>query len=128
MISYPKTYDKASLGLIKCVICRSDIEDNSYIYQLGLNYSLVCDNCFKQFSKEDIELMTNFFLAYGGYFGSKKDENFSIQKVIDDLIEDIHLKKERLNLNELNIKILHKSLIYGISPQQYVEKLKRYLL
>jgi len=128
MISYPKTYDKLSLGLLKCALCRKDIEDNTYIYQLGLNYSLVCDSCFQRFSKEDIELMTNFFLAFGGYFGSLKDEHFSIQKVLDELIEEIQAKKERLNLNELNIKILHKSLLYGITPQQYVRKLKKYLI
>ena len=72
--------------------------------------------------------MTNFFMAYGGYFGCNKDDNFSIQKVIEELIEEIKSKKERVNLNELNIKILHKSLLYGITPQQYVKKLKKFLV
>jgi hypothetical protein len=125
MISYPKSYDKTSLGLFRCAICRNEIEDYTNVYPAGLNFGLVCDDCYKSFPEEDIELMLNMFIAYGGYFGKKQGSIFSLKILLKDLVDEITIEKENINVKELNIKMLHKALLYGIAPKEFLIHLEK---
>ena len=125
MISYPKSYDKSSLGLFRCAICRSEIEDYTNVYPAGLNFGLVCHDCYKKFSEDDIDLMINMFIAYGGYFGKNQGSVFSLKILLNDLVNEIKIEKGNINLKELNIKMLHRALIYGITPREFIDNLDK---
>lgn len=127
MISYPKSYDKASLGLFRCAICQKEIEDYTKVYPVGLNFGLVCSDCYKKFSQDDLDLMINMFIAYGGYFGKNQGTIFSLKTLLNELVNEIKSEKGNINLKELNIKILHRALTYGIAPQEFTENLVKLL-
>ena len=110
--------------LVKCGICRNEIKRGASIYQEGLTFGVVCENCYKNNSREDLELMANLFLAYGGYFGKLKEKRFSVYKIIKKLISKIQPGKESDTLIEMNIKMMHQALLYGVTPQELIQGLK----
>lgn len=110
--------------LIRCGICRNEIKTGASIYQEGLKFGIVCERCYKNNSQEDLELMANLFLAYGGYFGKLKRKKFSVYKTIKRLMAEIHPSEDLDKLIELNIKMMHQALLYGITPQKFIQGLK----
>ncbi|MHA2010154.1 MAG: hypothetical protein ACW99E_21850 [Promethearchaeota archaeon] len=121
MISRPKNQSHHS---IRCGICRRIIEDRAQIYQAGISWGVLCIDCYKNFSSEDIELMTNMFIAYGGYFGKRKGSDFSTNKVLKKILSELQLQRKKVNVEGLNLKMLHRALLYGITPKQYVKSLQ----
>jgi len=67
------------------------------------------------------------FLAYGGYFAKLKDQNFSLERYLCNLAEDLTKKEKVLDLNELNIKFIHEILLHGITIQEYQKRLESFL-
>ena len=120
MISNSKRKENSAL---KCVICRSVILDLTKIVQSRLNFSLICGKCIEKFPEDDLELMSNMFIAYGGYYGQISTFKFSLDNLIYAFIKD----GERLDFKELNIKLLHKALLYGVSPKQFTAILAKKL-
>ena len=110
--------------LVKCVICKNEIKRGASIYQEGLTFGVVCERCYRNNSQEDLELMANLFLAYGGYFGKLKEKQFSVYKTIKTLISKIQPGKEPDTLIEMNIKMMHQALLYGVTPQELIHGLK----
>ncbi|MFX1500757.1 MAG: hypothetical protein ACFFDH_07310 [Promethearchaeota archaeon] len=106
---------------IKCGICRNNIANGAKIYQKGLSFGVVCEEYCKNNSLEDLELMANLFMAYGGYFGMKKDSNYSLYKVLKKLTSGDNGTRSIL---ELNINLLHQALLHGICPHQFRQGLK----
>ncbi|MFW9826705.1 MAG: hypothetical protein ACFFEY_03685 [Candidatus Thorarchaeota archaeon] len=109
---------------IKCGICHTELQRGASIYQEGLSFGIVCEKCYKSNSSEDLELMANLFLAYGGYFGMKKRSEFSLYKEIKKLTSKIQPGKTSDNLINLNIKMLHRALLHGVTPQEVILGLK----
>jgi hypothetical protein len=109
---------------VKCRICRNEIPRGASIFQEGLSFGVVCENCYKNNSIEDLELMASIFLAYGGYFGKKSSKNYSIYKIIKKLMPKIHLNKAPESLININIKMMHQALLYGVTPQELIQGLK----
>jgi hypothetical protein len=109
---------------VKCGICRSEIKRGASIYQEGLTFGVVCEYCYKNNSPEDLELMANLFLAYGGYFGKRKEKKFSAYKTIKKLMSKFQPRKEPDALIERNIKMTHQALLYGITPQELIHGIK----
>ena len=112
---------------LKCGICRNQIGINVRIYQEGLNFGVVCPTCHENNSKEDIEFMANMFLAFGGYFGMLKKKRFSLVKTLETLINEVPIDNEFPTVGDINAKILHKALLHGINPQQYIDCLEELL-
>lgn len=110
--------------LIKCGICRNEIKRGASIYQEGLTFGVVCEECYKSNSQQDLELMANLFLAYGGYFGKLRRNKFSVYKTIKKLMEKFQPGKDLDSLIELNIKMMHQALLYGVTPQELIHGLK----
>ena len=108
---------------VKCGICRMNIIDRAQIYQAGINLGVVCSDCYKQFSGKDLEMMANMFIAYGGYFGMLKDSSFSLLKTLENILKNALKGKKLVNSDQLNIRLMHKALLHGISPEQYVQNL-----
>lgn len=112
-------------NVILCGICQAEITNEASIYQEGLHLGVVCTECYKNNSKKDLELMANMFFAYGGYFGKLKDDDFSVYKILKELTSEI--KEEDPSIEEINIKMMHRALLHGINPHQFVEGLKMFL-
>ena len=106
---------------IKCGICQSQLGKGSKIYKEGLNFGVVCEECYKNNSADDLELMANLFRVYGGYFGKLKDTDFSLYKALNSLTSGT--SSHRLIL-ERNIKFLHQALLHGVGPHHFRQALK----
>jgi hypothetical protein len=122
MINCP---DSRTASKVRCAICHSKIEDHHQIYQTTLSLGVVCKICRQRFSKEDIEMIANMFLAYGGYFGQFKRDDFSIENLILKFAHKIDLEKESLTLT--NLKMWYEILIHGITPKEFLRALKKYI-
>ncbi len=112
---------------IKCSICRGNINDMSTVYQTSFSLSIVCRECCEKFSKEDIELISNIFLSHGGYFGEHEDSMASIEDIVRKIIKKIENGPKKIELNELNVKLLHEALLHGFTPKRYIKGLQNYL-
>ena len=115
--------DRKSGHAVKCGICRVEIVDRAQIYQAGINLGVVCSDCYKHFSAEDLEMMANMFIAYGGYFGMSKDSSFSLLKTLENILKNGLKEKKIVNTEQINIRLMHKALLHGISPEEYIQNL-----
>ena len=122
MINCP---DSKFTSKVRCAICHSEIKNHHQIYPTTLNSGVVCKICCQRFSKEDIEMISNMFLAYGGYFGQFKRDEFSIENLILKFAHKIDLEKDNLTLT--NIKLWYEILIHGITPKEFLRTLKKYI-
>ena len=111
-------------SFVKCSICKQEIIGNHRFIRLAMNYGVICPECDNKFNDDEIELISNIFTAFGGYFGSKKgsSEN-SISQIIKKLSILQKLSEKSIEINALDIKILHQALLHGISPRQIVQRL-----
>ena len=109
---------------IKCSICRHEIKDRATLCQTGVNYGIVCVDCYQKFSAEDLELIANLLTAFGGYFGQYQRSEFSILRILKAIHVDLLPVYEENGIEELNIRMLHRALLHGISPEEYIENLE----
>jgi len=110
---------------IKCSICRTDIKERHKMYQTRLKLGVICRSCRKRFSDEDIEMIVNIFFAFGGYFGKYDKSEFSIDDIIVEFAEQLSLGNA--NLHSQNIRMWHKVLTHGITPEEFLEELSVYV-
>ena len=115
---------KTNLAVVHCRICHSDTKNQSRIVKLGNNYGIICSECSKIFSLEDIDLIYNMFTAFGGYFGMLKDTVSSTYKIITKLVKEYDMQEKDLKATEIDVKVLHKALLYGITPRQLIQGVK----
>ena len=106
---------------LECGICHCEIVSSASIYQEGFNFGVVCKKCYENNSPEDIELMANMFLAYGGYFGKLKNPDFSLYKLLKQIVSKVENKE---NVEELHIKGMHYALLNGVTPKQFIQGLR----
>lgn len=106
---------------IKCSICRADIKERHKMYQTSLKFGVICRMCRRRFSDEDIEMIVNLFFAFGGYFGKFDKSEFSIEDVIVEFAEQ--LNAGNTTLHSQNVKMWHKILTYGITPEEFLREL-----
>jgi len=110
---------------IKCSICRTDIRGQHKIYQTSFTFGVVCSSCRKRFSDEDIEMIVKIFFAFGGYFNKFDKAKFSINEVIVEFAEQ--LVNRGMDLCSANIKMWHKVLSHGITPETFLLELRKYI-
>ena len=118
-----KTSDTMVEHSIRCRVCHTEILKNTKIHQVGIGFSVVCDKCYTLFGAEDVEMMVDLFIAYGGYFGMVKNTSFSLFNMLEEVLRDHVQSQKRLNTEQVNIEMMHKALLHGITPQQYVKQL-----
>ena len=111
-------------SFVKCSICKQEIIGNHRFIKLAMNYGVICPECDNKFNDDEIELISNLFTAYGGYFGSLKGNsgNSEINLIINRLSKMYKKREQKINIITLDIKILHQALLHGISPSQIVQK------
>ena len=91
------------------------------MYQTSLKLGVICGSCRKRFSDEDIEMIVNIFFAFGGYFGKFTKSEFSMDDVIVEFAEQLEAKE--INLHSANVKMWHKVLTHGITPEDFLKEL-----
>ena len=106
---------------IRCAICHADINSTTPLFQSKVNYGIICPKCMLLFNQEEIDIAINLFIIYGGYYGQYKEEQFSI---IEHLVEIVEDEGENLNLESVNMKLLHLALIHGITPKEFNQSLE----
>lgn len=120
-------------GLLKryiCGICHKEISQGASLYEEGVHFGVICPNCYNNISKEDIELISNMLIAFGGYFGMLRDPNFPVNEMFKCFLRVIENNKAKLLSEELRIKLLHCALLHGITPQEFYdldEELLKYM-
>ena len=109
---------------IKCSICRADIKDRHKVYQSNLKLGIICDQCRQRFSDEDIEMIINIFFAFGEFFGARDKSKFSIDDIILEFAKNLDKGKD--NFHSQNIRMWHKVLTHGITPQEFLKELSTF--
>ncbi len=107
-----------------CGICRAEVRNKASIYHSGVYTRVICEKCFKKFSSNDIELMVNLFTAFGGYFGKHKKPEYILYIILKELKEKSKYRENSFSAVEIKLQLLHKALLYGISPQKFFQGLK----
>ncbi|MBD3196976.1 MAG: hypothetical protein GF317_18125 [Candidatus Lokiarchaeota archaeon] len=121
-IAKERTYFSSSL---RCGICHSNISSTSHIFQSKILHIPVCTRCRHHFPEEDIELMLNMFIAYGGYYGKLSCQDFSLAQIF----KSEEFPNETVNQpQQVNIKLLHSALLHGISPRELILQLEEFIL
>ncbi len=127
MITPELVTDRKKVSSVKCAICKSRGNSEFKIKRLGRNFGVVCGDCLEEFSDEDLELMHNMFIAFGGHFGKlggSKEENY---KKIEEIARSYEKEgKEAANI-ENDIGTMHRAFLCGISPVQLVQGLRMLL-
>ena len=110
---------------VKCSICNKEIIGKQRFVRLAINYGVICQECNERFNDVEIELVSNLFTAFGGYFGSEKGETSdSGYLTIKRLSKFYRDAENKVNLNALDVKILHQALLHGIEPNRIVKGLE----
>ncbi len=65
------------------------------------------------------------FFAFGGYFGQFNKSEFSIQNVVVEFAEQLDSGNSTFHLQ--NVKMWHKVLTHGITPEEFLEELSLYV-
>jgi len=103
-----------------CAVCHTRI-DSLDLHFISRDLSIVCVKCHDKFSSEDLNLIIKIFKDFGGYFGQDKEKAVPVKNLIKQFLSEM---KGKCNINELNLQLLHKSLLYGISPQEHLRYLR----
>ena len=95
------------------------------MYQTSLKLGVICRSCRSRFSEEDIEMIVNIFFAFGGYFGKYDKSELSMDDVMFEFAEQLSLDNSKFHSQ--NVKMWHKVLVHGITPQEFLEELSLYV-
>ena len=115
---------KKNLPVVQCAICRTETKQDTKIVPIGTEYHVICHECSRMFSLQELELMHNMFTAFGGHFGMMRGTKSSTYQVISQLIKEYNLYGKVLKTTEIDVKVLHKALLYGITPRQLIQGVK----
>ena len=121
MITKPKSI---SIDQDICSICHRELGDYTSIHESIAFLGLVCRDCEQKFSKRDIEFMIHWFKIYGGYFGQRKMVNFSISYALREIMRDIGNNRGMISPSNLEVRMMHKALLHGISPSEFNARLR----
>jgi len=70
-------------------------------------------------------MIINMFFAFGEYFGARDRSEFSIRDVILEFAVDIN--EGKVDFDSQNVRMWHRVLSYGITPQEFLEELSLYV-
>ncbi|MEJ2296444.1 MAG: hypothetical protein P8Y23_16965 [Candidatus Lokiarchaeota archaeon] len=114
---------RGRLPSVRCKLCHSNVKKTSHIVKLGTNYAVICSDCAEDFSPSDRDLIHNMCVAFGGYFGKLRTSKTNDYKIIKSLLKEYRITKKEGNIISLDVRILHKAFLYGISPSQIMQDL-----
>lgn len=94
------------------------------ILKLGSNFAVVCKNCLDNFSRKDLELMHNMFLAFGGYFGKHASSRENSYRELEAIAKEYAQEGFGVEKIESDVKNLHRAFLHGITPIQLIQGLR----
>ena len=110
---------KASF-IVPCELCHNDAKGKAVIKRLGPKLGIICNTCREQFSDQEINLMINMFIAFGGYFNQFKSSKRTQQTIINEIARENDKKEQGRDKVENDVRALHQALLHGISLPQLV--------
>ncbi|MHA2391755.1 MAG: hypothetical protein ACXAEX_07280 [Promethearchaeota archaeon] len=121
MISSPelKEGSENSFKFYNCGICHEEFSQGAAIYEEGFHFGVICPDCYANNSMDDIKLIANMLIAFGGYFGKLRDPHFPMNEMLKCCLSVIQNKKGILSSEEIRIKLLHCALLHGVTPQEF---------
>ena len=111
--------ESGSYSLESCGICHKKIKQGAAIYYEVFHIEVICPHCYSQNSKEDIELIANMFLAFGGYFGMLRDPQFPENEMLKCFLNEIQAYKGTMSSECLKLKLFHLALLHGVTPKEF---------
>jgi hypothetical protein len=112
---------KQKAKIIKCDICHKDLNKKAVFYHTAINNKIICEICYKAFSKDEIELMVNLFSAYGGYFGKYQKFKPSLYNRLKGINGTTIEQNAFSRADGLNLQLLHAALQFGFTPKEYFQ-------
>jgi hypothetical protein len=110
---------KASF-IVPCELCHNDAKGKPVIKRLGPKLGIICNTCREQFSDQEIDLMINMFIAFGGYFNQFKSSRKIQQTIINEIAREHDQKEQGRDKVENDVRVLHRAFLHGISLPQLV--------
>ena len=107
--------------LAKCAICDGT---SVKIVRLGHAFAVVCKYCLDTFSRKELELMHNMFLAFGGFFGKNTNSKEETYQELKKIAAEYAQSGKDITKIENDVKNLHRAFIHGITPMQLVQGLR----
>ena len=114
-----KELESESHSFESCGICHKKIKQGAAVYHEGFHFELICSHCYSINPDEDIELIANMFLAFGGYFGMLRDPVFPVNEMLKCFLKEIQANKGAMRSECLKIKLLHLALLHGATPEEF---------
>ena len=108
-----------------CIICNNHLGYELKDHNLSQELEFICNNCIQRYSNEEIQVMAGLFRRYGGSFGQLKDDKVETRQIATDLIERLKKIKDSSRIFEINELALHRALLHGFTPQDFIEELKK---
>ena len=108
-----------------CIICNRYLRNKLKDHSLDQKSEFKCKHCLQEFSNEEIQIMASLFRRYGGFFGKLKAEKIEIRQIATDLTEKLKRAKDLSLLFEINEVALHRALLHGYNPKDFIEELKK---
>ncbi|KKL66132.1 hypothetical protein LCGC14_2148020 [marine sediment metagenome] len=105
--------------LENCGICHRKIKQETAIHHEEYHLGVICLQCYSKNSEEDIKLITNMFMVFGGYFGMLRDPHFPVNEMIKCLLKEIQINKGVLPLESLKLNLFHLALMHGFTPEEF---------
>jgi len=122
--SHDSSSEKSSSDKLICELCRKELKEHINVYDSDFIIGFVCDECYLSISRPEIDFMINIFRGYGGYFGKDKVPNRPHEKQLELIAREIKAKKNQVPLDTLELQMIYKMLINGISLENYDKILK----
>ena len=124
MITFDKIKYNTDLGNLKCGICGENFKADTDIYFSQKVTGYICEKCIKKFSKQQIEEFLTLFNTYKGHFGKY---NISVMTLKHIIIEFFNLISytNHADIIELNLRLRHQALLYGYTPEELIDLMKR---
>ncbi len=107
--------------IFKCGICAKKIKANETIFQEETHLRVFCSTCKSIFPKKDLELVIDLLISHNGFFGQLKHS--APEQSIKDLLIKCR-EEQKLTMQEINNLMMHRALLYGITPKQFIKKLE----
>ena len=111
---------KKSSFIVPCELCHNDAKGKPVIKRLGPKLGIICNTCREQFSDQEIDLMINMFIAFGGYFNQFNSSKKIQKTIINDMMREYDQKEQGRGKAEYHVRALHRALLHGIFLPQLV--------
>ncbi|MHA1194829.1 MAG: hypothetical protein ACTSUX_09890 [Promethearchaeota archaeon] len=103
------------MAIINCVVCKNEIKEKYVVKKISFKYIVICAECDKNFSTEELEFVINLFQAFGGHFGKFKISPRYKQKVVKELLYKENTENPANSSLKFKLNAIYRALLLGIN-------------